>query len=193
MDKNVYSKRIVTFIDVLGFKNHIDKSIGNNNYAQHLLSVMKRIANIKDENDNGILSQKELGKEVTVFSDCIVISYPLENEGSLFFILLDIIHIQLDLYFAKIVIRGGVTIGDLYHDDNIVFGPAMVEAYRLESKVAKYPRIIIEKDVLIEGIEKTTPSRHDFEMEIEYLDKILIGDDENEKLFVLDVLTVSVQ
>lgn len=43
----------------------------------------------------------------------------------------------------SILIRGAITIGDLIHDNQILMGPAMVEAYTMESQVAKYPRIIV--------------------------------------------------
>ena len=43
--------------------------------------------------------------------------------------------------------RGGITKGRLYHDHNMVFEPALVEAYRLETDVPKYPRILIPRSV----------------------------------------------
>ena len=45
-------------------------------------------------------------------------------------------------------LRGGVTIGELFIDDTVVWGPGLVEAYNIESKVANYPRVIVSKDVL---------------------------------------------
>jgi hypothetical protein len=50
-------------------------------------------------------------------------------------------------YFA----RGGITKGRLYHDHSMVFGPALVEAYRLERDVAKFPRILIPRSVAADG------------------------------------------
>lgn len=44
--------------------------------------------------------------------------------------------------------RGAITIGGLHHDDDIVFGLGVNEAYRLESTVARYPRIILSRSVL---------------------------------------------
>lgn len=38
--------------------------------------------------------------------------------------------------------RGAVTIGSHYSDDNLIFSGGLVEAYNLETKVSKYPRII---------------------------------------------------
>jgi hypothetical protein len=46
------------------------------------------------------------------------------------------------------LIRGGVTIGNLYHAQGIVFGPAMVEAYELESRTAVYPRIVVSHTIM---------------------------------------------
>lgn len=39
--------------------------------------------------------------------------------------------------------------GPLYHNDHgDIFGPALIDAYRLESKVARYPRILIADSAL---------------------------------------------
>jgi hypothetical protein len=45
-------------------------------------------------------------------------------------------------------IRGAVTVGLIHHDEHIVFGPALNRAYELESKVAIYPRILIDAPAL---------------------------------------------
>lgn len=55
--------------------------------------------------------------------------------------------IQLGMAMWGFFIRGAVTIGEVYHDDRSVFGPALVWAYELESKVAQNPRIIIDPDI----------------------------------------------
>lgn len=185
---SIYKKRIVAFVDILGFKTHIERSVENPDHAKTLLNVLKRVALAKSVNDSGLLPLKEHGKEVTSFSDCIVISYPLDYKGGLFHILIDLIHIQLDLLFNGIVLRGGITVGDVFHDDNIAFGPALVKAYDLESKVAKYPRIVIEEETIIKGIIETLPSGHTVEMELEYVQDLLKEDGTNEKLYYLDTL-----
>ena len=54
--------------------------------------------------------------------------------------------IQSKLLRRGILIRGGITIGDVLYDEetNHLFGKAMNRAYELESKIANYPRIIID-------------------------------------------------
>ena len=45
------------------------------------------------------------------------------------------------------LVRGGVTIGKLHHSGGVVFGEAMVDAYRLESRVAIYPRVVVSSRI----------------------------------------------
>jgi hypothetical protein len=43
--------------------------------------------------------------------------------------------------------RDGVTVGQMYHNDNVVFGPALIEAVALE-KEAHYPRLLCTDGLL---------------------------------------------
>ncbi len=45
---------------------------------------------------------------------------------------------------------GGITIGQLFIDEVMVWGQALVKAYFLEDKVAVYPRVIIDSNVISE-------------------------------------------
>ena len=104
--------------------------------------------------DNEGLEQAT-GIKVTTFSDSIIISYPANKEDGLFLLLINIIHLQLELGALGIMIRGGIAIGGVYHDGRMVFGPAMNEAYMLESRRAVYPRVVIFEDTLKKGIAGT--------------------------------------
>lgn len=46
-----------------------------------------------------------------------------------------------------ILVRGGILRGQLMHEKGMVVGPAMIEAYLLESNMANFPRIIIAQDL----------------------------------------------
>lgn len=52
------------------------------------------------------------------------------------------------MIFKKLIFRGGITYGKIFHNNEFVFGPAMNEAYRLESKLAESARIIIDEPAL---------------------------------------------
>lgn len=175
MCKAVYEKRVVTFIDILGYKNIIKETEKDNVQAVKLLEVMNSISEEQKRNYEGDFSQSTIGKEISIFSDSIVISYPIQLGGSLFYILMDLIYLQMELICKSILFRGAVVIGDLYHDRNIIFGPAMVKAYELESEKAIYPRIIIEKNTIGEGI-KFKASQNTYEYEAEYILSLLRKD-----------------
>lgn len=51
---------------------------------------------------------------------------------------------MLDLGFLT---RGAITVGELYHIDNMIFGPALIEAVSLK-KEAVYPRLICSPKLL---------------------------------------------
>lgn len=102
------------------------------------------------------------------FSDCAYIFYQFKNDikeehkdiGALFKVAMcNCEPIFLKLLKEKILFRGGVYYGDAYIDSerNMFFGPAVVEAYQLESKVAIHPRILIDSFVaekIDESIQK---------------------------------------
>ncbi len=52
-----------------------------------------------------------------------------------------------------VLIRGAVSYGYIYHEDNILFGEGMINAYEMESNLALFPRIIIDPRI-IELIEE---------------------------------------
>ena len=149
----VYENRIVAFVDVLGFKSLVDDSCSDTLIRKKIKKALKIIDNLKFQKNKENCIDDVL---VTTFSDSAVISYPSDSLDSLFYVLLDIIHLQIQLTAMGILIRGGISIGNVYHDGNIVFGPAMNDAYLLENSIAEYPRVIIENNNLYEYIEKNT-------------------------------------
>jgi hypothetical protein len=46
------------------------------------------------------------------------------------------------------LLRGGVAEGDIIHDEEGVFGPALIRAYELESRIAMFPRVVVDEPVM---------------------------------------------
>ncbi|PHD33538.1 hypothetical protein [Bacillus toyonensis] len=172
IQQEAYENRIVAFLDMLGFQEHITKTTQDPEHFNKIRNALNFIAQEKAQNDTGLLNMRELGREYSIFSDSIVISYPANYPGAAFYLLLDIIHIQLDMLSAGIVMRGAVTIGELCHNDNIVFGPAMVKAYIMESKEAVVPRVLVDSEVIKHAINNPAPSNSPKE-ELLYLDDLV--------------------
>ncbi|MFD4820139.1 hypothetical protein [Peribacillus butanolivorans] len=141
-----YDQYLVAFIDILGFRSIVEKSANNIEYFSKILHATQII-----EHFVGYEKKKSEGRkvEVTQFSDSLVISRPFLEANDLWQIIMNLDLVQKTLASdVGIMIRGGLTAGKLYHKGSISFGPAFVDAYYLESKVAKNPRIIIDPKLL---------------------------------------------
>ncbi|SFN61120.1 hypothetical protein SAMN05444143_1391 [Flavobacterium succinicans] len=180
-----YQKRICCFIDILGFKKHIDETVNDNGEEnikkiesiKHILKLTKKITN-----DLGFSKSKV----ITYFSDSIVISYKYDEPSQLFYTILDLLYVSFELANKGYLTRGGVSVGKLVHSSKYIFGPALVEAYDLESKKAKFPRIIVSEEVIKIGVTH----RKDFHSEkdeSEYLMNILTLDDDG--YYFIDYIT----
>lgn len=65
--------------------------------------------------------------------------------------ILRVVHAQSTLLFDEgILIRGGITVGQVARSYGQLFGPGVVRAYELESKVARFPRVVVGEEVLDE-------------------------------------------
>lgn len=149
-----YEDRIVCFLDILGFKNHILSSINfdGSDCTKKIEDLAEAFSEIRDILDID-RPEERVEKEVTQFSDSIVISFKATKESEVYYTLLDILWVQISLVQRGILCRGSVARGKLIHTPQLLFGPAMVEAYTLESEVAMYPRIILGKAIIQAGIE----------------------------------------
>ncbi len=139
----VYSRRLILFLDFLGFKELVDRTTTEPGFLPDLVAAMDVVGNLGADSRGLLRSQ-----EITQFSDSIVVSYDVSDPSAAFWLLADIALCVVDLASRGFLVRGAITVGDLYHTRHHVVGPAMVEAYRLESKVAKTPRVLIDKSVL---------------------------------------------
>jgi hypothetical protein len=136
-----YEDRIILFIDFLAFKEIVDETETDPKALRRLISAMNALAEIGD--DRSMESQR-----VSQFSDSIVVSYRVDETSGVFWLLMEMAWAVIDLAHRGYLLRGAVTRGPLFHSDRHVVGPAMVKAYLMESKVAKFPRVIIDPELL---------------------------------------------
>jgi len=69
-----YEERVICFIDILGFKTHIDKSMKDEKYIKTISLVLDAIADVVImERDDA--KERNIDLKVTQFSDSIVLSY----------------------------------------------------------------------------------------------------------------------
>lgn len=152
MDLNCkYEKKILVFFDVLGFKNMVQRKYKDKpEKIKEILNTMH------------VLSSPSYTSELIIFSDSVInileIKPKYNKHGQTFtdylsVIFNDIATIQVNMFgLYGVLIRGSIVIGDIYYEgeNNLLFGPALVDAYELESKYSIYPRFLIGKSIVDE-------------------------------------------
>ena len=152
-----YEERLCLFLDILGFKAKIDESVKDPTKtlksterlmtAQRIHGALRAISSAMNPSISGFSHELTSSKQVSQFSDSIVVSYSLAERGAVFGMLYDIYLLQIQLVQRGFLVRGAITVGKLFHDEHIVFGPALVEAAELE-RLAMYPRVILGQEIL---------------------------------------------
>lgn len=150
MDRE-FGKAVIIFIDILGSQNR-----KNFDEWYKVISIFSAMVKREKELDDAH-KWTVYKRETHVFSDCAYIIYDYKE---------DIEESRKDLYelmgiacyntekvlyeFLKncFIARGAITHGDIFYDNekDIWFGPAMNRVYFLESKMAKFPRVIIDPE-----------------------------------------------
>ena len=144
-----YENRVTVFIDILGFKELLSKTVSKKNIddeskIDEIIAAYKTIRDVWDLDEKQSEFSKRIpknSKQITTFSDCIVISFKTEEESQIFYTLLEIKWMLMRLIYKGILCRGAITHGKLIHTDTILFGPALAEARRHRSGLASEPRV----------------------------------------------------
>lgn len=141
MGRIKYDIKYIAFIDILGFRNKVNESI---NDMKVYANIQKALKVLLKEKQNKI---KIKGEQITTFSDSIVISYPANDSDNILLLGKIITFLQMELFKYDMLIRGGITKGEIHHTKEVVFGPGFNDAYELESKYAIFPRVIMYKEL----------------------------------------------
>lgn len=172
-DKNYYKSvgtihnSIIANVDILGYTQFIESAVNDDDANVKLWSLQKAIYNshyhVTDKHAD-LLDFR--GWEVKAYTDNISICLPIisgkvgEHEssiGALSLMLFMLCKFQLEMLSSgSFFIRGAVSFGKVYSDDSIVYGKGLIDAHKVESKRAVYPRIILCDNArqLVDGHKK---------------------------------------
>lgn len=139
----------VAYIDILGAKEMI-KSYRSEDFLQDINKLYQDTLLAIQEKYKYL---DKINIKTKIFSDNIIIAIEKENNTSI-----AIESMKQDIIFSiaaffqvlalnySMLTRGSITIGNLFINDQFVYGEALVNAYELESSIAVYPRIIINHE-----------------------------------------------
>ena len=140
----------VAFLDMLGATNKINKSATQDESLNIIYNLYTSIMELSNP-DTGI--KKYDGIRFKIFSDNILIAKEIDPDNSVDSVLM-LLNCVSNFLCSAVgdsvgwLVRGGIAVGDLYIDETVVWGSALVRTYELESKIAVYPRVLIDRTVL---------------------------------------------
>lgn len=150
MSENLKTKKcVVAFIDLLGTSEAIKNDENDTNLYTMNYILQTAIDMCADDH----LTKEKV--QVKAFSDNIVFAMELsenhdhtENMARVHNIFEICAYFQIAAFGMGISTRGGITIGDFFCNDIFVWGKGLLRAYTLENKIAFFPRIAIDANVI---------------------------------------------
>jgi|GEM_PF-852878 len=139
--KFTYKEYYLCFIDILGFSDHIVSltKTKNDKGVKDTLRLIRELQNMQAE-------MEDKGLWFNSFSDSIIITTSadtVDNLDKLIWLTRDIL---ARLILNRFLFRGAIVRDKLYRHNNAILGKAMIDAYLLESRIARHPRIILSQD-----------------------------------------------
>ena len=146
--KPLLIKSVVAFIDILGYKEKI-KEIETAGEIQNFIKKFKKIL----DDSFFRVSEYQLFHyyKMKSFSDNILIGYPIREdcEQELISVFGLLTYLQINMSLQGFFLRGAITIGNLYIDEDIIMGEGLLSAYNAERELARDPRIILTDSALV--------------------------------------------
>ncbi|HZL41329.1 MAG TPA: hypothetical protein VFC45_13750 [Pseudolabrys sp.] len=139
-----YDTRYCAYVDILGFGELIDKLDRGETPYDFLKDLLTKVHN-PPETIAG--SSEDADFRAQSISDAVALSAAdnIRGLGALFH---SVNQLAVTLLQQGFFIRGAIVKDKLHHDDKMIFGRALVRAYRLESTVARYPRVMVTREVV---------------------------------------------
>jgi hypothetical protein len=148
MGKSQFQQRFVAFVDILGFSDIVKRMAAE----EHLFTTVRDALQKLSSQSRDLTqyrrkkrSEKRSDIRMTAFSDCYVLSE--SSSFSAWRVLAAVQKLGADFLTEGILTRGAVLLGEAYHEGRVLFGQGVVDAYKSESEVAKYPRILVSAEV----------------------------------------------
>lgn len=132
-------------IDVLGYRQRLreDRESGTLTFKDELQRALQTLNNVNE----AVYSYQAI-------SDTVILTCSNRDE------LVDFLQVlkEIELAFLEegLFIRGGVTYSQHFKSSNVTYSHAVARAYEIESKIALYPRIVIDHNTIqmFEGSEE---------------------------------------
>lgn len=142
MAESEYERRVVAFLDILGFSKLVE-----NADAPEWRSAIEGV--VKTMRETLAPNPEMADLRFTQFSDCIVVSARANSLWGLYGVLSGSILLCDNLLQRQVLLRGGIAVGNLIHTEDVLFGPGLLKAYEKDS-AGSPPRVSLDESVTSE-------------------------------------------
>jgi len=136
-------KYFIAYFDILGYIDYVNSSSDNELYLAKTLRKTIDFINFRDE------QAKQLDNEYKYKFRCFSDNFILCSEKYDQSLIEDIAWLQFNLALDNIFVRGSFSYGELHIDRDFIFGKGIINAYKIESSVAIFPRVVIDNTYTI--------------------------------------------
>lgn len=142
-------RSVVAYVDILGYMELATNPVPNaETVLQNLHGALTRARRHIDPEriqEEVPFFGNDSDHAFRAFTDNIVIGFPVREdaERELGEVFQYLAYFQMMMVIEGFFVRGAISVGHLYMDDIVVFGDALIEAYRGETTLARDPRIVL--------------------------------------------------
>ncbi len=148
------SEYIVAYLDLLGVTTRMKNNINAQKVAMNKLHNLYNF-NMNSAREIAMDGYKDI--QFKIFSDNIIIAKKLSTDlktrmQDIKCLLNCVSNFQCTSVKDCVgwLVRGGISIGDLYIDETMVWGQTLLKSYELENNIAIFPRIVIDSNIICE-------------------------------------------
>jgi hypothetical protein len=157
-----YRKKFVAFIDILGFREIVNKTASNNSSIkeddkQKEIDAIRAVLGLIDDQlknplwplfaeKHQIDASYKVNFQYRQFSDSIFVIIDKDDIVDFSFLIYLVHSLLYRLILSGFYARGGISFGELICDDTALFGTAIIKAYDIERKMAGEARVILSNE-----------------------------------------------
>jgi hypothetical protein len=172
-DKPVLADSLVIYLDALGTQQRAQR-LDNDALATDLETI-RRFRHILDRQDLKVRSQ-----QFAAFTDNLVLGAPVDGISAarqLRFVITSVAHYQLGTTLRGQPLRGGISRGLFFANEELVTGPALIKSVLIEEHDAIYPRVLLDAACYESIIPNGIADNLDVGKGIQWADGLLVDGD----------------
>ncbi len=154
-DKNPFQRlSFCVYMDILGFTDEIIATTSpedEQDLLNRLYSALQVGGTWMKPKVYELESDFGLAWIAKIFTDNIVLGYPIQSgdgESEFGAVIQKLSYYQLTMALEGFFVRGGFSVGQLFVGDDVVYGKALLESYKIENSIASNPRVVLSKEVM---------------------------------------------